>query len=52
VLAELTGQHEQNSTLDLSCRDVFRQGSKPINVLGTFPEVEEAVISVHKGYWS
>lgn len=50
-LAELTGNHPQNPTLDLPCRDIFARGSKPVTVIGPFPEVEEAVMRVHEGYW-
>jgi len=50
-LAELTGDDEQNLTLDLPCRVVFAQGRKPIQVIGPFPEVEEATITIHEGYW-
>ncbi|WP_053375879.1 nucleoside deaminase [Paenibacillus sp. FJAT-27812] len=50
-LAQLTGDDEQNPTLDLPCRIVFAQGRKPIQVIGPFPEVEEAAIAVHEGYW-
>ncbi len=51
-LAELTGDDEKNLTLDLPCRTVFGSGRKPIEVVGPFPEVEEAVVDVHRGYWS
>ena len=50
-LAQLTGDDEQNPTLDLPCRNVFMQGRKPIQVIGPFPEVEEAAVAVHEGYW-
>lgn len=50
-LAELTGDDAQNPTLDLPCRDVFAQGRKPIQIIGPFPEVEEAAVAVHEGYW-
>lgn len=50
-LAELTGDDEQNPTLDLPCRIVFAQGRKPIQVIGPFPEVEAATVAVHEGYW-
>ncbi len=50
-LAQLTGDDEQNPTLDLPCRIVFQQGRKPIQVIGPFPEVEEAAVAVHEGYW-
>jgi tRNA(Arg) A34 adenosine deaminase TadA len=51
-LAELTGDDEQNLTLDLPCRTVFASGRKPVEVIGPFPEVEAAVVAVHEGYWS
>ncbi|MGO4538314.1 nucleoside deaminase [Paenibacillus sp. 2TAB19] len=50
-LAEMTGDNEQNPTLDLPCRVVFAQGNKPIQVIGPIPEVESSVIAVHEGYW-
>lgn len=50
-LAQLTGDDEQNPTLDLPCRIVFQQGRKPIQVIGPFPEVEAAAVAVHEGYW-
>ncbi len=51
-LLEMTGDDEQNPTLDLPCREVFAAGSKPVTVIGPFPEIEEAVVAVHEGYWS
>nr|WP_221401191.1 nucleoside deaminase [Paenibacillus phyllosphaerae] len=50
-LAELTGEDEQNPTLDLPCREVFARGNKPITVVGPFPEVEEEAVAAHEGYW-
>ncbi|WP_139998650.1 nucleoside deaminase [Paenibacillus paridis] len=50
-LAQITGDVEQNPTLDLPCRIVFARGRKPIQVIGPFPEVEEAAVAVHEGYW-
>ncbi|AEI40021.1 nucleoside deaminase [Paenibacillus mucilaginosus] len=50
-LAELTGEDEQNPTLDLPCREVFSRGRKPIEVIGPFPEVEEETAAAHAGYW-
>lgn len=50
-LAELTGDDEQNPTLDLPCRVVFAQGRKPIQVIGPFQEAEAATVAVHEGYW-
>jgi len=50
-LAELTGEDEQNPTLDLPCREVFARGSKAIEVIGPFPEVEAEAVAAHEGYW-
>lgn len=50
-LGGLTGDHPQNPTLDLPCRDIFRRGRKPVTVIGPFPELEEEIIAVHRGYW-
>jgi tRNA(Arg) A34 adenosine deaminase TadA len=51
-LAELTGDHPQNPTLDLPCREVFARGRRPIRVIGPFPELERETVAVHEGYWS
>lgn len=50
-LAALTGDDEQNPTLDLPCRAVFAAGRKSISVTGPFLELEEEVVSVHEGFW-
>jgi tRNA(Arg) A34 adenosine deaminase TadA len=50
-LAQLTGEDEQNPTLDLPCREVFARGRKPIEVIGPILEVEEEVEAVHVGFW-
>lgn len=50
-LGDLTGDHPQNPTLNLPCRDIFRRGRKPVTVIGPFPELEEEIIAVHRGYW-
>jgi tRNA(Arg) A34 adenosine deaminase TadA len=36
--------------LQLSCRDVFARGGRPIEVLG--PAIEEEARQVHKGFWA
>lgn len=50
-LLELTGDHEQNPTFDLPCREVFAKGQKDVTVIGPFPEIEAAVVEAHQGYW-
>lgn len=51
VLLKLTGDHEQNPTFDLPCRDIFSKGQKSIKVIGPFPEIEKEVVAVHEGFW-
>lgn len=51
-LLELTGADERNPTLSLPCRQVFAAGQRPVEVLGPFPEVEDAAAAVHAGFWS
>lgn len=51
-LLKATGNHHQNPTFDLPCRDVLARGQKDIQVLGPFPEVAQAVLAIHAGYWN
>ncbi len=48
-LLALTGNHPENPTLSLPCREVFRRGQRPIEVIGPWFEDEAAV--VHEGFW-
>lgn len=50
-LLKLTGNHEENPTLDLPCRDVIKASPKAVDILGPFEEVEEAVLQLHRGFW-
>jgi tRNA(Arg) A34 adenosine deaminase TadA len=50
-LAELTGDNPENLTLDLSCRQVFAAGRRPVTVRGPFPELEEEIVKEHRGFW-
>lgn len=51
-LLEITGDHPENPTLDLPCREVFARGQKDISVLGPFPEVEEEIAALHRDFWT
>ena len=51
-LLELTGDNEQNPTFNLPCRTVFAAGQKDIEVIGPFPDIEDEVVDVHKGFWN
>jgi len=48
-LLRYTGDHPDNPTLQLPCRDVFAHGQKPIIVIG--PLLEEEAGTVHEGFW-
>jgi hypothetical protein len=37
-LLELTGNHDENPTLDLPCREVFARGQKAVEVIGPVPD--------------
>ena len=50
-LLALTGNHAENPTLDLPCRDVFARGQKAIGVWGPIPEVEDEIAALHRDFW-
>jgi tRNA(Arg) A34 adenosine deaminase TadA len=50
-LLELTGNHAENPTLDLPCRDVFAHGQKAVEVIGPVAEVEEEIAALHRAFW-
>jgi tRNA(Arg) A34 adenosine deaminase TadA len=50
-LLELTGNHAENPTLDLPCREVFARGRKAIEVVGPLDEVEEEIAALHRDFW-
>ena len=51
-LLQFTGNHAQNPTLDLPCREVFARGQKTVQVTGPVPGVEEEITAVHRAFWS
>ena len=51
-LLELTGNHAENPTLDLPCREVLRHGQKAIQVFGPFAEVEDEFAEIHRAFWT
>jgi tRNA(Arg) A34 adenosine deaminase TadA len=51
-LLDITGNHAENPTLDLPCREVFARGQKPISVHGPFTEVEDEIAALHRGFWA
>ena len=49
-LRAVTGNHPENPTLDLPCREVFRSGQRAIEVIG--PLLEDEAEALHAGVWS
>src|SRR5215218_10151900 len=49
-LRDLTGNHPENPTLDLPCREVFGRGQRSTEVVG--PLLEDEAAAVHAGVWN
>ena len=49
-LRGVTGNHPENPTLDLPCREVFRRGQRATEVAG--PLLEDEAEAVHAGVWT
>jgi tRNA(Arg) A34 adenosine deaminase TadA len=49
-LRAVTGNHPENPTLDLPCREVFRSGQRPTEVIG--PLLEDEAEALHEGVWN
>ncbi len=50
-LLAMTGDHAENPTLDLPCREVFARGQKAIEVIGPVAAVEDEVAALHRAFW-
>jgi tRNA(Arg) A34 adenosine deaminase TadA len=48
-LGALTGNHPENPTLRLPCREVFARGQRAIDVVG--PLLEDEAAAAHAGFW-
>ena len=48
-LRGITGNHPENPTLDLPCRDVFARGQRPTEIVG--PLLEDEAAALHDGVW-
>ncbi|MGD0440958.1 MAG: nucleoside deaminase [Acidimicrobiales bacterium] len=46
----LTGNHPDNPTMDLPCREVFARGQRRVDVLG--PELADEALAVFERFWS
>lgn len=51
ALRAITGNHPENPTLDLPCRQVFAAGTKPVEVIGPVPELAEEILALHRAFW-
>jgi tRNA(Arg) A34 adenosine deaminase TadA len=49
-LRGVTGNHPENPTLDLPCREVFNSGQRPTEVVG--PLLEDEAEALHEGVWT
>ena len=49
-LRGVTGNHPDNPTLDLPCREVFASGQRPTEVVG--PLLEDEAEALHDGVWT
>ncbi|MEY4751173.1 MAG: hypothetical protein RIQ60_3387 [Pseudomonadota bacterium] len=50
-LLALTGNHSENPTLDLPCREVYARGQKPMQVLGPVAEMQAEIVALHRDFW-
>jgi tRNA(Arg) A34 adenosine deaminase TadA len=48
-LRAVTGNHPENPTLDLPCREVFKRGQRATEVVG--PLLEDDAEALHAGVW-
>jgi tRNA(Arg) A34 adenosine deaminase TadA len=48
-LKDLTGNHPDNPTMDLPCREVFARGQRSVEVVG--PALVSEALAVFEGYW-
>ncbi len=51
-LLEMTGNHAENPTLDLPCREVFARGQKAIEVEGPVTAAEAEIAALHRDFWA
>jgi len=49
-LRGVTGNHPENPTLDLPCREVFKSGQRATEVIG--PMLEDEAEALHEGVWN
>ena len=50
-LLQMTGNHDENPTMDMPSRTVLAAGQKIIEVIGPVPEVEAEISALHRDFW-
>ena len=50
-LLDLTGNHDENPTMDLPCRSVFSAGQKPIKIWGPIESIKGEILAPHISFW-
>ncbi len=50
TLLGLTGDHPENPTFSLPCREVFVRGQHKVEVVG--PLLEDEAAAPHRGFWN
>lgn len=51
ALLALTGNHPENPTLALPCREVFARGQRAVHVEGPVAGIQAAMLETHCGFW-
>ena len=51
ALRALTGDHPENPTLSLPCREVFTRGQRQVQVTGPVEAVADEMVATHRGFW-
>ena len=51
ALLALTGNHPENPTLSLPCRELIARGQKAIEVIGPIPAMEAEMVEPHRLFW-
>ncbi len=52
ALLALTGNHPENPTLSLPCREVLARGQRTVEVVGPVPELVGEMLALHQGFWA
>ena len=51
TLLALTGDHPENPTLALPCREVFASGQRPVRVTGPVAHLVDEMAAPHRDFW-